>query len=143
MNDRQRRFAEEYLVDLNATQAAIRAGYSKKTAYSIGQQLLKKIEIQEAIEEGQAARSERTEITQDYVLNGIKDVVETCCQPEAFDAQAALRGYELMGKHLGMFNPARAVDLTSGGKPIKPQLIELVAAQFPDDIEQDDEEDTE
>ena len=51
MNAKQRRFAEEYLKDLNATQAAIRAGYSERTAYSQGQRLLKNVEIKNAIKE--------------------------------------------------------------------------------------------
>lgn len=65
---KQAAFVQEYLVDLNATQAAIRAGYSKKTAYSIGQENLCKPEIQEAIQEEMRKRAERTEITADKVL---------------------------------------------------------------------------
>ncbi|GJE77230.1 terminase small subunit [Methylorubrum suomiense] len=66
--DKQARFVEEYLVDVNATQAAIRAGYSKATAYSVGQENLKKPEVAAAIAEAQKARSERTKITADDVL---------------------------------------------------------------------------
>ena len=65
---RQQRFCDEYLIDLNATQAAIRAGYSEKTAYSAGQRMLKNVEVQKYIEERKADRVERTEITQDMVL---------------------------------------------------------------------------
>jgi phage terminase small subunit len=65
---KQRRFVEEYLVDLNATQAAIRAGYSARTAHSVGHENLNKPEIAKAIQEAQAKRSKRTEITQDRVL---------------------------------------------------------------------------
>ncbi len=65
---KQQRFVEEYLVDLNATQAAIRAGYSPKTARKIGSQNLSKLIIAEAIAEAQEARSARTHITQDRVL---------------------------------------------------------------------------
>jgi phage terminase small subunit len=61
-------FCQEYLIDLNATQAAIRAGYSKKSAGSIGEENLKKPEIQAEIKRQMDARSERTEITQDMVL---------------------------------------------------------------------------
>lgn len=68
LNDKQRSFCDEYLIDLNATQAAIRAGYSEKTAYSIGQRLLKDVEVQNYISKRQKERSERTEITQDKVL---------------------------------------------------------------------------
>ena len=73
---KQQRFVAEYLIDLNATQAAIRAGYSEKTAYSIGQENLTKPEIAAAVAAAQAERSERTEVTQDYVLTAIKDTIE-------------------------------------------------------------------
>jgi len=69
LTDRQLRFCEEYLVDLNATQAAIRAGYSERTAYSSGQRLLKKVEVAEQIRQMKEQRSRRTQITQDFVLN--------------------------------------------------------------------------
>lgn len=49
MNERQKHFADEYIISKNATQSAIKAGYSEKTAYSIGQRLLKKVEISEYI----------------------------------------------------------------------------------------------
>ena len=61
-------FAAEYIIDLNATQAAIRAGYSEKTAYSQGQRLLKNVEVQRLVQELMNARAERTEITADKVL---------------------------------------------------------------------------
>jgi len=66
---KQQRFVEEYLIDLNATQAAIRAGYSEKTAYSIGNENLSKPDIAKAIEAAQLERSKRTEITADRVLS--------------------------------------------------------------------------
>nr|WP_246386828.1 terminase small subunit [Gluconacetobacter sacchari] len=71
LNDKQRRFVEEYLVDLNATQAAIRAGYSEKTARSQGQRMLTNVDIQKCLSEGQAARATRTKITQDRVVQEI------------------------------------------------------------------------
>lgn len=65
---KQDRFIDEYLIDFNATQAAIRAGYSKKTGYSIGQQLLKKPEIQEELKKRQKKLQLKTGITQERVL---------------------------------------------------------------------------
>lgn len=65
---KQRRFVDEYLVDLNATQAAIRAGYSKKTSHVIGPENLEKPEIKAEIAKKMEKRSIRTEITQDRVL---------------------------------------------------------------------------
>ena len=68
LTPKQQRFVDEYLIDLNATQSAIRAGYSPKTARQIGEQNLSKLDIQMAIEQAKAERSERTKITQDDVL---------------------------------------------------------------------------
>lgn len=68
MTKKQKRFVEEYLIDLNATQAAIRAGYSPDTAGSIGAENLKKPEIKSRIDKAMAERSKRTGINQDRVL---------------------------------------------------------------------------
>nr|DAG70455.1 MAG TPA: Terminase small subunit [Caudoviricetes sp.] len=68
MTKKQKRFVEEYLIDLNATQAAIRAGYSPETAYSIGSENLKKPEIRACIEKAMAERSKRTGVNQDRII---------------------------------------------------------------------------
>jgi len=68
MNAIQRRFVQEYKVDLNATQAAIRAGYSENTAYSQGQRLLKNVEIAEAIQQELDRCCERTRVTKDKII---------------------------------------------------------------------------
>lgn len=68
LSAKQERFVEEYLVDLNATQAAIRAGYSKKSAHVQGPRLLGNARVSTAIASAKADRSRRSEITQDMVL---------------------------------------------------------------------------
>lgn len=68
LTEKQQRFVEEYLIDLNATQAAIRAGYSVKTANEQGSQNLAKLSIQSAIAEAMAERSKRTGVNQDRVV---------------------------------------------------------------------------
>lgn len=68
MTKKQKRFVEEYLIDLNATQAAIRAGYSPKTANEQGARLLANVSVQEAIAKAMAERSKRTGISQDRVI---------------------------------------------------------------------------
>ena len=126
LTPKQQRFVGEYLVDLNAKQAAIRAGYSAKTAEWIGPQLLGKTHVSAEIQRAIADRSKRTEITQDYVLKTIYETVERCRQAEpvtdkngeqivaesqtgdmlpafVFDAKNVLKGCELLGKHLGVF----------------------------------------
>ncbi len=65
---RQQRFVEEYLIDLNATQAAIRAGYSAKRASEIGHQLLQKTTVAAAVDKALAIRSRRTGINQERIL---------------------------------------------------------------------------
>jgi len=81
MTPKQQRFVEEYLVDLNATQAAIRAGYSAATASEIGYENLSKPQIADAIAEARAERSERTRIDADWLLTrlaaeAVADVAE-------------------------------------------------------------------
>lgn len=116
MTPKQEAFIREYLIDLNATQAAERAGYSAKTAYSIGQENLNKPEIAAAIQAAMNARAERTEITADYVLKGIKDVTERCAkQGEEFNPPSALKGYELLGKHLKLFTDKTELTGKDGG----------------------------
>lgn len=68
LTDKQQRFVDEYLIDLNATQAAIRAGYSAKTADQQGSRMLANVKIKQAIAEKQAQRSKRTGVNQDRVV---------------------------------------------------------------------------
>lgn len=74
LTDKQQRFVEEYLVDLNATQAAIRAGYSEDTARQIGAENLSKPDIADAIAAAMAERSKRVQVTADEVLRELVDV---------------------------------------------------------------------
>lgn len=74
MTAKQERFVQEYLIDLNATQAAIRAGYSPKTAQEQSARLLSKVMIQAAISKAQAERSRRTGINQDRVIRELAKV---------------------------------------------------------------------
>ena len=74
LTPKQQRFVEEYLIDLNATQAAIRAGYSEKTAKEIGSENLTKPNIAKAIEEAQNKRAEQTQIDAAYVLRRLVEI---------------------------------------------------------------------
>lgn len=125
MNAKQEQFCLEYLIDMNATQAAIRAGYNVTTAYSQGQRLLKHVEVHARIEELKAERSENTKVTADYVVKGLQEVAERCLQKKPvmvfngqymeqatdeegnnvwqFDSSGANKALELLGKHTGIF----------------------------------------
>ena len=103
MTPKQQRFVDEYLQDLNATQAAIRAGYARSGASVEGTRLLANAKVAAAVAAAQAKRSERTEVTQDYVLGGILATIEECRGEDHRNPQAALKGLELLGRHLAMF----------------------------------------
>jgi len=112
LTPKQEKFVEEYLVDLNATQAAIRAGYHPKMAA----QLVAKPSIQKAVEDAKKAQAKRVRITADDVLRDLIEIKDRCMQAVpvrnkdgeetglyVFDAKAANQSLALIGKHLGMF----------------------------------------
>lgn len=101
LNAKQRRFVTEYQVDYNATQAAIRAGYSKESAYSQGARLLKHAGVKVAIEREARRHRARAELTIDLVLERLENNynMSTSLQQMA----PANKCVELMGRHLGMF----------------------------------------
>jgi phage terminase small subunit len=118
---KQELFIQEYLVDLNATQAAIRAGYSKNGAKQAGHNLLTNIDLRTRIEELQGLRAEKLELDANWVLQRLIAISDRCMNAapvmkwdyEAramvetgefmFDSQGANKAVELVGKHLGMF----------------------------------------
>lgn len=122
MNARQKRFCDEYLIDCNATQAAIRAGYSEKTAYAIGEQNLKKLELKNYIDEQlekihneRIANAEeimmyltsvmRGESTSEIVVvEGDGDGCSSARRMDkAPDERERLKAAELLGKRHGLF----------------------------------------
>ena len=130
MTDKQKRFAEEYLVDTNATQAAIRAGYSKKTAYSMGQQLLKKIEIKTYIDEELAKMKDEKVADAKEVMEYLTSVLRGESKSEvvviegegegyssarrmdkAPDEKEKLKAAELLGKRYGIFTDKTSVNV--------------------------------
>jgi phage terminase small subunit len=121
MTPRQQRFVDEYLLDLNATQAAVRAGYSARTAEQQGPRLLGNVEIAAAVQAAQQVRSERLQITQDTVLSGL--LHEATLTGEGSSHAARVSAWGLIGKHLGMFVERRqqlgedGVARQSGWKP--------------------------
>ena len=120
MTPRKQRFVDEYLVDLNATQAAIRAGYSARTAEQQGPRLLGNVEIAQAVQAAQQARSHRVLINQDDVLRGLRR--EATLEGEGSSHAARVSAWGLIGKHLGMFVERRQ-QLGEDGQPVHPRLF--------------------
>lgn len=106
---KQQRFCEEYLIDFNATQSAIRAGYSKKAAHSIGIENLNKPLIKEQIEKKKRELREKTEITIEWIAEQLKENHELAREMgKVSDSSKAL---ELLGKMQGAFTDR--VDMTA------------------------------
>lgn len=112
MTPKQQRFVEEYLVDLNASAAILRAGYKTKNPDVDGYQLLVKPSIQTAISAARASLQKRTEITQETIMADIEAIKRDAMQAvydddgnkAMLDHKAALRACELQGKRYGMFD---------------------------------------
>lgn len=153
LNLKQKTFCEEYIKDLNATQAAIRSGYSEKTAGSIGGENLNKPEIHAYISELVDKRAKKNLVEADFVILGLKEVAKRCMQQNPvmewdyqakalvqktddngnnvweFDSSGANRSLELLGKHLGIFEKDNAQI-----KPeiISPAILDAIAAKLND-----------
>lgn len=130
LNPQQERFCAEYVVDYNATQAAKRAGYSEKTAYSQGNRLLKNAEVLARVREYQQQQVSRLAISSDWVVQQLVDVYLKCSQPVpvmvwnpdtkqkeesgeyTFDSKGALNALEQLSKHTGGFNGEEKEDKT-------------------------------
>jgi phage terminase small subunit len=125
---KQEMFCKEYLIDLNATQAAIRAGYSEKTAAVTGCENLIKPNIAEHIQTLFDTRAEKVELNSEWVLRNLEKVANRCMQAEPvmvrgengmeesgefkFDSSGANKSLELIGKHLKLFTDKVEQDTT-------------------------------
>lgn len=110
LTPRQQRFVQEYLTDLNATQAAVRAGFSAKTAGQIGARLLKDVKVRAEIVKGQGKAADRNELTVDAHLAELDRLATHALA--AGQVSAAIRAQELRGKVAG-FYVERHEDVTS------------------------------
>ena len=148
LTDKQEMFCREYIVDLNATQAAVRAGYSEATAASIGYENLTKPEIASRVRELMAVRADRVQVDADWVLGRLLEISNKCMEAKPimvfdpaekcmvnklsadgellyeFDSSGANKATELIGKHLGFFGQHQKqkgkVTLKIGGRTVTP-----------------------
>ena len=117
LNERQKKFCEQFLIHFNATQAAREAGYSNKTACSIGSENLTKPDIQAHLYSRRAEIRANTKITPEYITNGFNKVYGRCMEEEPvfdkdgeptgefkFNSSGANKALESLGRHIGYFN---------------------------------------
>ena len=127
MSALQARFVEEYLVDLCAAEAARRAGYSKRTARQKGYELMHMSKIQESVTAAKQARSERTKVDQDWIVERLVQNVERSMKvvpvtdregkptgEHVYQGSVANKALELLGRHQGMFTDNLKVDARLG-----------------------------
>ena len=134
LTQKQQRFVEEYMTDLNASAAARRAGYSERTAFRMGQENMQKHAIVSEIAERRQLISERTGRTVADVMADIgrvrDDAMREVEDPQTGDRSMlshkdALKALELEGKHLGAFQDR--LDISNRDGTMRPTLIKIVA----------------
>ena len=117
---KQARFVAEYLADLNATQAAIRAGYSKNCATSIGHENLTKPYVAKALQSAMDDRAAAMGLSQEFVIAGLLREIRAGDPDEP--SPARIKALELLGKHLVMFTERIEI---KGEVAVKPDMAEL------------------
>lgn len=122
LSAKQEQFCREYLVDLNATRAAIRAGYSPKTANEQGARLLANVSVSARVVELKAKRAEETERTARDALNDL--FLYTREAHEMGDLKTAMKGIELQLKHFGELTDKVKQEVTgANGGPVASELV--------------------
>ena len=129
LSRKHRAFVSEYLVDLNQTQAAIRAGYAPGCASVTATRLIADAKIAAAVHEAFMERSIRTEIDQDFVLDRLR--IEALGDGEDTSSGARIKATELLGKHLGMFTEKHQIE--SVGPPPVIQFLPAIRRASDDD----------
>jgi len=121
LTPKQARFVSEYLVDCNATRAALRAGYAPGRAEQTGCNLCRNGKVANAIARGLAEQAQRTQETADGVISDLKRLQGGA--EGAVQYGAAIRAAELRGKHLGMFADRVKLSQDADGLPLIPDGV--------------------
>ena len=130
MTPKQTRFVAEYLVDLNATQAAIRAGYSQRTAASIGAENLRKPNIAAVIEAARARLAEKAEVTREWIIDRLRHNAVQCLVPgDSFNPAAANKALELLGKEHKMFIDRRLLGVRNIDDMTEEEILEFLGGE--------------
>ena len=155
MTKKQKRFIEEYLIDLNATQAAIRAGYAPGSARQHACRLLARDNVRKAVSSAMAKRQARTELSADEVIEDLRELRDICMgrkpvqvmtivknaregtaepvevEGVMFEPASANRALELLGKHMKLFTDR--MDMTSNGQTIQSGVLVVPAVMSEED----------
>ena len=151
LSGKHERFCQEYVIDYNGTQAAIRTGYAEASAKQTAYKLLQREDINNRVRELQSEQVKRLGISQDFVVLEMLDTYKSCREATPvkewdydagefvetgkyqFDSKGALKALEMIGKHLGMFDKKSAQPHDE-----KSNLLDMLVAGTGEDIETDD-----
>lgn len=106
LSDKQKKFCEEYIKDCNGKKAAIRAGYSERTAQEQAARMLSKVKVKAYMNSIQAERRQESRVDQEWVLEKFKEIARITMKPNdkgKIDAHGAARALENIAKHLGFY----------------------------------------
>lgn len=152
LSGKHERFCQEYVIDYNGTQAAIRAGYSRASAKQQAHRLLQREDINNRVRELQSEQVKRLGLSQDYVVLQMLETYQCCREAHPvlewdygigemvetgkyqFDSKGALKALEMIGKHLGMFEKKTAHTAESE----KSNLLDMLVNGTEEDVDTDD-----
>ena len=103
LTEKQKAFCREYVIDFNASQAALRAGFSKKNHEHIGWELLQKTTVQRYLKKLTVEQEEKAEISVQNIISDLTRIKKDCLNAEKPKHAEAIKVLELLGKHLGMW----------------------------------------
>ena len=127
LTPKMERFVDEFMISLNATEACLKAGYKTTNPNRVGSELKRHPLVMRTIEERTADKRERQTLSEDFIINKLINIV---ANTESGNPQAALRGLELLGKHLGLFKDRTEISGPDGKAIEYEQRIQQDSADF-------------
>ena len=131
MNDKHKKFADEYLIDSNASRAYVAAGYSAKTPDKNAYKLLEREDIKQYIKDQQVITSEKVGVTREEIINDLRAIKDSFKGADKFPPHA-MKAIEILNKMLG-FNEPDKTDITTNGKDINDIKISIIRPKTEDE----------
>jgi hypothetical protein len=123
------RFAHEYLIDRNGAAAAVRAGYSRRTARQIAYELLTRPDVAEAVRAGEAEIAADAKVTRAAVLSGLQEAIDIARGMS--DPSAMIAGWREIAKMCGFYAPERAhIHFSAEGLPLRNEFSQMTDAEL-------------
>ncbi len=143
LNRKQLAFCKEYVIDKNSARAAIDAGYSKRTARTIGSKLLTKIDVANEVDRLMAIAADKAMLSAVNIIKSIQDTIARCSKEGSeFDPANVLRGNELLGRNMKMWTDKLEVSSSEYAKMSDDELQRQLASTEQEDKSINDDVDS-